>query len=264
MSPIMRTSMSTTAPSTATSSASGASSEPSTRLSMQSRPSMASVTDLTSSELPDQLPDWSGRWTLTHRILALNLLTVLLVALSTLYLDVFRNRLSKERTHQTRVETASTLAAMKHVPTSEWPALLGTTSQVTGNRFRLYGPDGSLSIDSWKETGPTYQLKNPRTEKWTQDVGRALDRGFNFLVGAKTLEYYADPKVDLLEAWPEAVRARQLGRATSEVRNAPDMTPVISSAVPFERGVLLATDTDRTFTHTVRRQRALIVSAMTL
>jgi two-component system sensor histidine kinase ChvG len=225
---------------------------------------MASVTDLTSSELPDQLPDWSGRWTLTHRILALNLLTVLLVALSTLYLDVFRNRLSKERTHLTRVEAATTLAAMKHVPIAEWPALLGTASAVTGDRFRLYGPDGSLVIDSWKQTGPTYQLKDPKTEKWTQDVGRALDRGFNFLVGAKTLEDYTDPKIDRLEAWPEAVKARQLGRATSEVRNAPDMTPVISSAVPFDHGVLLATDNDRTFTKTVRKQRTFIAGAMVL
>jgi two-component system sensor histidine kinase ChvG len=39
---------------------------------------------------------------------------------------------------------------------------------------------------------------------------------------------------------------------------------VISSAVPFDGNVLLATDNDRTFTHDVRRQRALIVSAMAL
>ena len=59
---------------------------------------MASDTDSTNSEDADLRLSWSGRWTLAHRILALNLLTVLLVALSTLYLDVFRNRLSKERT----------------------------------------------------------------------------------------------------------------------------------------------------------------------
>ena len=52
------------------------------------------------------------RDTATHRILAVNVLTLLLVALSTLYLDVFRNRLSKERTHQTRVETETALAAI--------------------------------------------------------------------------------------------------------------------------------------------------------
>src|SRR6476661_4851732 len=116
--------MSTTAPSTAISSASDASSEASTRSSMQSRPSMASVTDSTNNDDADLRLSWSGRWTLAHRILAVNVLTLLLVALSTLYLDVFRNRLSKERTQQTRIETATAAAALAHVPKADWPALL--------------------------------------------------------------------------------------------------------------------------------------------
>ncbi|HLO21237.1 MAG TPA: HAMP domain-containing sensor histidine kinase [Sphingomicrobium sp.] len=225
---------------------------------------MASVIDSTNSEAAEPQLSWSGRWTLTHRILAVNVLTLLLVALSTLYLDVFRNRLSKERTHQTRVETETALAAMRHVPATEWPSLLATASKVTGDRYRLYGRDGSLLIDSWRMTGPTYQLRDPKTEKWTQDVGRALDRGFNVVVGARSLDEYAEPQVDRLAAWPEAVIALKLGRPVNEIRNAPDLTPVISSAVPFADGVLLATDNDRTFTKTVRRQRTWIVAAMAL
>jgi two-component system sensor histidine kinase ChvG len=64
---------------------------------------MASDTVSTSNEDPDLRLSWSGRWSLAHRILALNLITVLLVALSTLYLDVFRNRLSKERARLVRI-----------------------------------------------------------------------------------------------------------------------------------------------------------------
>ena len=71
---------------------------------------MASATDSTSNE-PDLTLSWSGRWTLTHRILALNILTLLLVVLSTIYLDAFRHRLSKERTQQTRLETATAVDA---------------------------------------------------------------------------------------------------------------------------------------------------------
>src|SRR4029078_8674273 len=190
--------------------------------------------------------------------------TLLLVALSTLYLDVFRNRLSRERTHQTRVQTETTLAAMSHVPREGWPGLLATTSRDTGARFRLYASDGALLIDSWRLAGLTWQLRDPSTQKWTQDVARALDRGFNVLVGARSRDDYAEPKVDRLQAWPEAVIANNTGRPNTEVRNAPDLTPVISTAVPFKGGVLLATDNDRTFTRTVRRQRGLIVSAMTL
>jgi two-component system sensor histidine kinase ChvG len=225
---------------------------------------MASDIDSTNSEDGDLRLKWSGRWTLAHRILALNILTVLLVALSTLYLDVFRNRLSKERTQQTRLETHTSAVALAHLPRSQWPELLASVSRSTGDRFRLYGPDGGLLIDSWSTTGPTYELRDPEAQKWTKDAARALDRGFNVLVGARTLDDYAEPKVDRLQAWPEAVRARTLGRPTTNVRNAPDMTPVISAAVPVEGNVLLATDNDLTFTRTVRRQRSLIVGAMAL
>src|SRR3954447_8468108 len=156
--PIMTTHMSTTAPSTATSSVSAASSAPQPRTSTQSRPSMASDTASTSSDESDLALSWSGRWTLGYRIFALNVLTLLLVALSTLYLDVFRNRLSKERTQQTRIETATAAAALLHIPQSRWPDLLASVSRTGNNRFRLYAPDGKLLIDSWKLTGPTYEL----------------------------------------------------------------------------------------------------------
>src|SRR6478609_4342652 len=105
-------SMSTTAPSTAISSASGASSAPSPRRSTRSIHSMGSDIVSTSSEEADLRLKWSGRFSLKHRILALNLLTALLVALSTIYLDAFRNRLSEERVRQTKIEAVTTASAL--------------------------------------------------------------------------------------------------------------------------------------------------------
>jgi two-component system, OmpR family, sensor histidine kinase ChvG len=226
-------------------------------------PFMASDTASTpTDEESDLALSWSGRWTLGYRIFALNILTLLLVALSTLYLDVFRNQLNKERTQQTRIETATTAAALSHVPQSDWPAVLATITRTTGDRFRLYAPDGRLLVDSWKLTGPTYELRDPSTQKWTKDVARALDRGFNTLVGARRHQEYVEPPVDRLQAWPEAARALARKRSAVAVRNAPDLTPVISAAVPMDGGVLLATTNDRSFTTAVRRQRALISGAM--
>src|SRR3954466_5852701 len=184
MSRIAITSMSTPVPSTATLSGSDGSSAPSTASSTQSRPSMALDIDSTKNEDADLRLKWSGRWTLAHRILALNLITVLLVALSTLYLDVFRNRLSKERVRQTRIEATATAQAIHAAGREDREAILATISKSTGTRLRLYGPDGGLLADSWHLTGPTYALKDPNTQKWTKDVARSLDRGFNTLVGA--------------------------------------------------------------------------------
>ena len=225
---------------------------------------MASDTASTNSEGQEPEPPlpWSGRWTLAHRILALNLLTVLLVVLCTVYLDVFRNRLSKERVRQSRVEAVTTAQALGYVPKSQWPELLASISRSSENRIRLYGPDGRLLIDSWKLTGPTYELRDPNTQKWTKDIARSLDRGFNFLVGASPLADYVEPNPDRLQAWPEAVNALKRQKVDSETRNAPDLTPVFSTAVPLNNGILLSTENDRGFTKTVHRQRAIIVSVM--
>jgi two-component system sensor histidine kinase ChvG len=223
---------------------------------------MASDIDLTNSEEDDLRLSWSGRWTLGWRILAVNVLTILLIALSTLYLDVFRNRLSKERVRQTRIEATATAQAIQAAGPEDRESILATISKSTGSRMRLFAPDGHLIADSWHLTGPTYQLKDPSAQSWTKDVARGLDRGFNALVGAKSLDEFVEPPVDRLEAWPEAVRARKDGKAVTAVRNAPDMTPVISAAVPISGGVLLATDNDRAFTRTVRSQRGFIASAM--
>ncbi|MEA3068119.1 MAG: two-component system, OmpR family, sensor histidine kinase ChvG, partial [Sphingomonadales bacterium] len=223
---------------------------------------MASDIDSTSSEEADLRLKWSGRWTLAHRIMALNLITVLLVALSTLFLDVFRNQLSKERVRQTRIEATATAQAILAAGPEDREPILATISKTTGTRLRLYASDGSLLADSWHLTGPTYALKDPSTQKWTKDVARALDRGFNFLVGAKPLDEFVEPPVDRLQSWPEALRAKVAGKTVTAVRNAPDLTPVISAAVPFDGDVLLATNNDRAFTRTVRSQRAIIVAAM--
>ena len=198
-----------------------------------------------------------------HRILAVNVLTIILLVLSVLYLEVFQNRLIKERTRQTRLEAITTAQAMAHVPAADWPGLLASVSTASGNRLRVYGADGALAADSWKVAGPTYELRDPATQKWTKDVARSLDRAFNALVGAEPLPDFVEPRVDRLQAWPEAVRARATGQPVTARRNAPELTPVLSAAVPAAGSVLLVTDNDRAFTKTVRRQRALLAGTMT-
>jgi two-component system sensor histidine kinase ChvG len=225
---------------------------------------MASDTVSTSNEDEADLAlSWSGRWSLAHRILAVNVLTILLVALSTLYLDVFRNRLTKERVRQTKIEATATAHAILAAGPEDREPILATISKSTGTRLRLYGGDGRLIADSWRLSGPTYALRDPSTEGWSKDVARALDRGFNALVGARSLDDFVEPRIDRLQAWPEAVAARARGMAVTNIRNAPDLTPVLSAAVPAGSGVLLATDNDRAFTRTVRSQRAVIASIMT-
>ena len=97
---------------------------------------MALDTASTSNEEADLRLKWSGRFSLKHRILALNLLTVLLVALSTIYLDAFRNRLSEERARQTKIEAAATASALNAAGSQRGAAILAAVSHSTGSRLR--------------------------------------------------------------------------------------------------------------------------------
>src|SRR5687767_10185392 len=196
--------MSTTGRSTATSSASAASSAPWTPLSTRSRRSTASATALKMSDAPADARDegddlalsWSGRWTLAHRILAVNILTLTLLALSLLYLDAFRNQLSKERVRQAQREAAITARMLDTVPAAQRAKALASAAQASGSRLRLYDAQGRLAADSWRLTGPTYELRDPSTQSWTKDAARALDRGFNAIVGAEPVEDFAEPRID--------------------------------------------------------------------
>ena len=207
---------------------------------------------------------WSGRWTLTYRILAVNILTLVLLALSLLYLDAFRNQLSQERTRQVEKEAALSAAALSAVSEDQRPLMLAALSRTSRSRVRLYDADGRLVEDSWRVTGPTYELRDPATQAWTKTVARSLDRGFNVLVGAKPLDDFVEPAADRLSAWPEAIEARNTATLTSAVRNAPDLTPVFSAALPVGDQILLITENDRNFTRTVRSQRASLGVAMLL
>ena len=106
--------------------------------SMLSRPSMASDTVSTSNEDEADLAlSWSGRWSprapdprgqrADHRCSSRS---------STLYLDVFRNRLSKERVRQTRIEaTADRRRPFSPPAPEDREPILAAISKSTGNRL---------------------------------------------------------------------------------------------------------------------------------
>src|SRR3546814_17898005 len=100
------TSMSTTAPSTAISSGFARSSAPSTKASRQSKRSMASATD--SPKNSDDLSlKGSGRWSLTTRILAVNIFDDAMLAGSIDYLDIFCERMTVDRRGQKGIQPPS-------------------------------------------------------------------------------------------------------------------------------------------------------------
>lgn len=206
---------------------------------------------------------WSGRWTLAHRILAVNVLTLALVGLAFLYLDSYRNRLEKERVQKVAAQAEMAATALSTVVQDRHDELLARLSKQNKTRIRMYGADGSLKLDSWQLVGPTYRLRDPATQRWNKDVARALDRGFNTIVGEKNDEDFVEPKIDRANAWEEVIASMKTGAIQTEIRLAPELTPVFSAAAPVGDGTtLLVTDNDRSFTRTVRKQRRSLLVAL--
>lgn len=224
---------------------------------------MASVTDSAKNDEADLALTWSGRWTLTHRILAVNILALAIFALSILTLDAYRNRITIERTNRLASETAIAAEALNRTAVRDRPMALMEFGIPNQSRLRLYGPDGSKTADSWASGNPTYRLRDPAQEKWKKDVARALDRGFNAIVGEETPPDFVEPATDTVAAWDELARIG--AEPTVSIQTAPDLTPVFVGAATLADGSrLLVTKNDRNLTRTVRSQRATLGLALLL
>jgi two-component system sensor histidine kinase ChvG len=212
---------------------------------------------------------WTQRISLRHRILAVNIFAVAILAGSILYLDSFRSSLTQARIDRARSETEMIAHMLSAIPESARAPILVRLGQDSRARLRIYGRDGNLAVDSWTGARPTYTLRDPTDEPWYREVARWLDNGFDAIVRAERPPLYVAPAVDTLSAWPEAVLAMREGGPTEMLRRAPDGTPFIAAARRIgdgQRGVLLLTINARDVRHAVRSERGslLLILAATL
>ncbi len=136
-------------------------------------------------------------------ILAVNILTLVIVALSIIYLDAYRNQLRDERKARILVEARTAALAIDRSPRGSVGELLRAIGGDSRSRLRLYDRSGKVIEDSWVGAPHTYALRDPINEAWRKNMARSLDRGFNVLVGAATPEQFTEPVRDLADAWPE-------------------------------------------------------------
>jgi len=90
---------------------------------------------------------WFGQWTLAHRILAVNLLTIVLLAFGVLYLDAFRNQLSEERLNLIRRE-ADIAANVLAEPSSSREEIVERLARSSESRVRYYGAERCNRADA--------------------------------------------------------------------------------------------------------------------
>lgn len=210
---------------------------------------------------------WTRRTSLTVRILAVNIIALLLMAGSLFYIDSYRKQLLGERFQLARAEAEVAAAGIAATPPAHRRDLIGRIGQDQHLRLRLYRSDASLQYDSFAITGPGFVFNDPDDDPWYLKFARGLDRSMDWVLGTDPVPAYADPQPDVASAWPELRRAAQGGETIVQQRAAPDQTPVITAAVPVgQRGdMLLTTRNAPDITQAVRdaRQTLAIVLAVT-
>ena len=197
---------------------------------------------------------WSGQISLTRRILAVNIVALLLIAGGFFYLDSYRSRIVDSRVAQALREARLMGEAITAGGNRRRDELVVRLARDTGVRVRLYGPDGKLTADSRVLGVRNFVLVDPDKDPWGQAVARFLDATIDTVVGAPRPPLFRERRNGA--AWPDAAAARAGKIIAATVWRAPDRTPVITAASPIgDDGVVLTTVNARDITQTVRVER---------
>ena len=224
------------------------------------------------SKGPGDGPDplfWTRRFSLTTRILAVNLLIVGLVLGGLFVLDTNRKQLIAERSRLARSEVEIIANALAEAPASEHAALLARIGDQQRLRLRTFDSQGKLQTDSFVVGEPAFAFADPDAQDWTHSLARTMDRIVDFLVFAPPVPDY-DPASDAQPArksqWPEVFVAEQARAGTVMLRHAPDRTPVITAAAPYgaqgETLLTMRNATDITTSIRAARQTLLVLLAL--
>jgi two-component system sensor histidine kinase ChvG len=203
---------------------------------------------------------WPGRWMLLHRILAVNIFALAILAGSIFYLDGFRHRLAEQGIVNTRTEARLVADSFALADPRQQQALLTNLGRHSRTRLRIFAGDGRLLLDSWTGAEPTYDLRDPGVEGRRKDFARKLDNAFDAMVGAARPPPLLVPEGKSLGLWPEAETALKQGRSETMVRRAPEGTLFLSAAAPVAGGktVVLLTRNARNTRRIVREERTTL------
>jgi two-component system, OmpR family, sensor histidine kinase ChvG len=192
---------------------------------------------------------WTGRLSLRQRILAVNILPLLLLAGSFFYLDAVRARLIEERLTQARGEAELVAFALSEAPATEQDATIRRLGAMTGARLRIVNRAKSTVIsDNWRAAAPNFTLRDPSKEPWQRHVARWLDDTIDVIVGAEALPTFNNFAVPIRGNAPQTT-----------ISLARDRTHMISVAHPISgrQNLMLISDRNvRDIRRLIRAERS--------
>lgn len=208
----------------------------------------------------------TGRFALTGRILAVNILPLLFLGGGLFYLDSYRTQLVNERFKLARIEAQITAEALAGATRARQEALLVQIGKEQRMRLRTFDAKGKLTADSFALADPSFRFNDISDDDWNQRFSGWLDRTVDTIVSAQAVQDYDEPEAQEADAWPELARARELGLSQVRLYDWIDGTPVITAAVPvgLQGATLLTVRNAVDITESVRAARSTLGVAMLL
>lgn len=200
---------------------------------------------------------WSGRISVTRRILAVNIFAVVVLAASFFYLDSYRTRLLDQWRNESETQAMIIAQSLSSAPALQHDqSALRRLARLSVARLRVVDGRGRVTADVWPTADPHYGYDDPRLDPWNIQAARVLDRIIDLIVAAPKLHDFTDtvPQVPPTQAY-------------TTVMNAPDRTPMISAFAPLPDGYVVTTENARDIVNTVRAERlrlGLIIAAAIL
>lgn len=208
--------------------------------------------------LPGERASFTGRFSLTARILMVNILPLVLLGGGLFYIDSYRTQLIDERFKLARIEAQITAEALAGATRARQEALLVQIGREQRMRLRMFDAEGRLWADSFALDEPGFEFDDISDDTWDQRFARWLDRTVDAIVSAEAVTDYVEPESQTADAWPEVVRAREDGLSQVTLYDWQDGTPVITAAAPvgLNGATLLTTRNAVDITEAVRSARS--------
>ncbi len=208
----------------------------------------------------------TGRFSLTARILIVNILPLALLSGGLFYLDTYRTQLIDERFKMARIEAQITAEALAGATRERQEALLVQIGREQRMRMRMFDAEGLLWADSFALADPAFELDDITDDTPAEEWARWLDGMIDTIVSAEDAPAYVEPEAQTADAFPELVQAREEGLSQIRLYEWLDGTPVITAAAPVgTRGATLLTVRNAVdITESVRSARSALVIAVLL
>lgn len=208
----------------------------------------------------------AGRFSLTARILIVNILPLAFLSGGLFYLDTYRTQLINERFKLARIEAQITAEALAGATRERQEALLVQIGREQKMRMRMFDAEGVLMADSFALAEPAFVLDDITDDNWNQQFSRWLDRTVDTIVSAEAVTDYVEPESQTADGWPELEQARQEGLSQVRLYDWRDGTPVITAAAPvgLNGATLLTVRNAVDITEAVRSARSTLVLAVLL